>query len=516
MKLNRSQNAIRNASYGIINKVIGIIFPFVVRTVFIYTLGAEYLGLNSLFTSILTVLNLTELGFSSAVVFCMYEPIANDDTDAINALLMFYKKVYLYIGLIILGIGAILIPFLPQLINGSYPPNINLVAVYIVYLVNTVISYFLFAYLQALISAFQREDVLSKVNIVLQSIMYIIQIVILLSIHNYYIYIFTMPVFTVINNIRTAVLAKRMFPQYKPYGKLDKKYKDQIKEKIRGLVINKLCIVSRNAFDSIFISMFLGLTDTAIYNNYYYILNAVVMVTSVLVTSVVAGAGNSVALETSEKNYYDMQQMNFIYMWIAGWLTVCMLCLYQPFMRLWVGEKLMYPTSCVVLLCFYFYILKMSDVRYIYELAKGLWWENRYRSIAEAIANLLLNFFLGKFFGVYGIIIATIISIFFINYLYGTRIIFKYYFTENSIMDYFISQFKYGVCAIIVCCITYFASRLIPETMLGFVFKFLICMTIPNIIFWIIYRKTTAYKNALRWFILKLPKSLRVKMNERL
>ena len=324
-----------------------------------------------------------------------------------------------------------------------------------------------------------------------------------------------MPVFTVINNIRTSIIAKRMFPQYKPYGKLEKKYKDQIKEKISGLVINKLCIVSRNAFDSIFISMFLGLTDTTIYNNYYYILNAVVMLTSVIVTSVVAGVGNSIALETSDKNYNDMQQMNFIYMWIAGWLTACMLCLYQPFMRLWVGDKLMYPISCVILLCVYFYSLKMSDVRYIYELAKGLWWENRYRSIAEAITNLALNFCLGKLFGIYGIIIATIVSIFCINYLYGTKIIFKYYFTTNSITDYFLSQLKYGLCTAVVCGLTFLVSNYISETLLGFALKVLICLVLPNVMYWIIYRKTDAYKRAMMWLAPKVSKSFGTKVTKK-
>ena len=136
MKLERSKNAIRNVFYGIISKAVSIVFPFAVRTVFIYTLGSDYLGLNSLFTSILTVLNLTELGFSSAIVFCMYQPIAEDDTQSINALLLFYKKVYKYVGIIILTIGCLIIPFLPKLIKGSYPSDINLVIVYIIYLLN--------------------------------------------------------------------------------------------------------------------------------------------------------------------------------------------------------------------------------------------------------------------------------------------------------------------------------------------------------------------------------------------
>lgn len=509
MRLDRTQNAIRNTAYGLINKVLLIIFPFIVRTVFIRTLGAEYLGLNSLFSSILTVLSLTELGFSSAVVFCMYKPIAEDDTQTIDALLYFYKKVYRYIGIIISVLGGILIPFLSYLIRGTYPTDINLVIVYVIYLLNTVLSYFLFAYLSALISAFQREDLISKVNIIIQSLMYIIQIIILLTVKNYYLYILTMPFFTIVNNIRTAVIAKKAFPQYKPQGTLNDEYKKTIKEKVSGLVINKICIISRNAFDSIFISMFLGLTETAMYNNYYYIMNAVIMITSVFVTSVVSGVGNSVEMDNVQKNYNDMERINFIYMWVAGWMTVCLLCLYQPFMYLWVGKDLMYPIGCVVLLCFYFYILKMSDVRYIYELAIGLWWENRFRSIAEALANLILNFMLGKYFGVYGIIIATIISILFINYFYGTKILFKYYFKEQSIIKYFNSQYVYGVITLGICVVTYWICNFIPFTYWGLCIRLCICLSVPNTLYFLIYKKTGKYRIMTEWLQPKLKRIIK-------
>lgn len=301
MKLERTKNSVRNAFYGMVYRLVSILMPFVVRTVFIRMLGIEFLGLNSLFTSILTVLNLTELGFSSAIVFCMYKPIAEDNTDEINALLAFYKKVYRCIGLIIFLIGIVLVPILPHLINGSYPNNVNIVSIYLIYLINTVLSYFMFAYLGSLITAFQRDDIISKINIVITTLMYLAQIVILVTLKNYYAYILIMPLFTVINNIRIAMIANKMFPQYKPVGKISNESKREIKEKISGLVIFKICYVSRNAFDSIFISMFLGLADTAIYNNYYYIMNAVVGITSVLTSSVLAGAGNSVASDSVEK-----------------------------------------------------------------------------------------------------------------------------------------------------------------------------------------------------------------------
>ena len=505
MRISRTKNSIRNAAFGLINKILSILLPFLVRTVFIHTLGVEFLGLNSLFSSILTVLNLTELGFSSAVVFCMYKPIAEDDTDTINALLLFYKKVYRYIGIIITCIGCLLIPFLGLFIKGTYPSTINLIVVYLIFLFNTTVSYFLYAYLSALIAGFQREDVISKVNIVVMTTMYLLQIFVLIVVKNYYVYILVLPIFTIINNIRTAIIAKKMFPQYRAFGELSKEIKDEIKEKVKGLLIFKLCYVSRNAFDSIFISMFLGLVDTAIYNNYYYIMNAVIGITSVLTSSVLAGAGNSVAQDSETKNYQDMNRMNFIYMWISGWFVSCMLCLYQPFMFVWVGEKLMYPISVVVLLCIYFYILKMGDVRYIYEQANGMWWEYRYRSIFEAIGNITLNWCLGKLFGIYGIIAATIITLLFINYFYGAKIIFKSYFVNENIADYFRQGLLYTASAVCAASITYFVTRTISFSFVGIVIRLLVCIFLPNIVIFLFLCRTREYKDTIPWIKKRIP-----------
>ena len=510
MRLNRSKNAMRNVGFGIANKIINIVFPFAIRTVFIHTLGTEYLGLNSLFSSILTVLNLTELGFSSAIVFCMYKPIAEDDEGTIDALLLLYKKIYRIVGFIILIVGLLLMPFLPFLIKGDYPGEINIRIVYIVFLINTVLSYFLFAYLGALISAFQREDILSRVNIFIRLVMYISQIIILLTIKNYYFYILVLPIFTIINNIRTALIAKKVFPQYHPAGVISQEIKDEIKIKVKGLMIEKISIVTRNAFDSIFISMFLGLTATAIYNNYYYVMNAVILITNVFCASTVAGAGNSVVLDSAEKNYSDMIRLNFIYMWLCGWLTICLLCLYQPFMFIWVGTKLMYPFECVILICIYFYILKMSDIRYIYELAKGLWWECRYRAISEAATNLVLNYFLGKIFGIYGIMIATIISIFFINFLYGTTIIFKCYFKKESIRGYFLNHLVNAVITVAVGCMTYFVCSVMPSGVAGFFIRVTICLVLPNILFWLCYHRTDRFKEAVPWLLGKIGRGIQL------
>ena len=204
MEISRTKNTKRNIFWGVINKLITLVLPFLTRTVMIRTLGAEYLGLNSLFSSILQVLNLTELGFSSAIVYSMYRPIAENDKDSICALLNAFRKIYKIIGVAILAAGLSLLPFLPHLIHGSAPKDINIYYVYLVYLSNTAISYLLYAYKTALPNAFQRVDVISNITSITLGGMYILQIVILIGIKQYYPYIIILPICTVVNNIITS------------------------------------------------------------------------------------------------------------------------------------------------------------------------------------------------------------------------------------------------------------------------------------------------------------------------
>ena len=502
MKLERTKNAKRNIVFGTLSTVITMLLPFVVRTVIINKLGADYLGLNSLFTSILQVLNLSELGFSSAIVYSMYKPIAEQDDDTVCALLLLYNKIYKVVGTVIFVVGLCLIPFLEHLISGDYPADINIYIIYVIYLVNTSLSYFMFAYKSSLLNAYQRTDVVSNIKTITTVGQYVIQIIIILTLANYYVYIIVMPLFTLVNNIINAIWVKKLFPQYSCRGKVKPEIIKNIKTNVAGLMVNKLCSTSRNSFDSIFVSAFLGLTMTAIYNNYYYIFSAVVQVMAVLVSSMLAGAGNSVVTETKEKNYNDMNKFNFLYMWIAGWCTCCFLCLYQPFMKIWVGEELMLPFSSVVLFCAYFYVIKMGDVRGLYIDAAGLWWKQKWRAIAESAANLILNFTLVQFFGINGIIAATLISLFIINFCLGTQFVFKFYFQNGKMWQYFLYHGRYALVTIVACCTSYAVCSLIQiEGILEFILKLLICCVVPNIIYLLCYFKTKQYNISMSWIL---------------
>lgn len=503
MKLERTKNAKRNIFFGIINKLVTLLFPFIIRTVMIKELGAEYLGLNSLFSSILHVLSITELGFSSAVVYSMYKPIADDDTETLCAILNFYKKMYLVIGLIIAILGICVLPFLPKLINGTIPKNANIYLYFIIYLLATVVSYVMFAYKNSLLSAYQRVDITSNIATIVYFVIYSFQIVTLILLKNYLLYLILLIVSSIFINVCTEIATRKLFPNIFCKGVLNKEIKDEIKIKVKGLLINKLCQTSRNSFDSIFISAFLGLTQTAIYNNYYYIMNGVIVLLGVICPALLAGVGNSIVTETQDKNYADMKTLNFIYMWLSGWCTVCLFCFYQPFTEICFGKDMMFPFSIVILFCIYFYILQMGNIRGLYSDAKGLWWENRYRAIIESVANIILNFVLGKIFGIYGIIVATLLSLFIVNFLWGSTIVYKYYFTSYKVSEYFLTHLFYLGVSCVTIGITYLCVRLLTlklSVVLSLIISIPVVIILPNFIYFVCYFRYKEFANAKRLF----------------
>jgi len=518
IRLNRTQNALRNIFFGTINRTVTLVFPFVLRTILIKVLGMEYAGLDSLFVSVLEVLNLSELGLSTAIVYCMYKPIAHGDEEAICALLNLFRKMYLAIGFFVLGIGIVLMPFLKHFIRGSYPADINLYLLYAIYLMNSCASYFFMGYRSAILSAHQRLDVTQNISTLVKGAMYITQIVILLVCRNYYIYIILLPVFTILINLLTAFEAKKIFPKYTCHGEVTKKVKRDLREKVSGLMITKLCAVTRNSFDSIFVSAFIGLTMSAIYSNYYFIMKSVISILGIIVRAVLAGVGNSIQTESVEQNYNDLKRFNFMYLWISGVCTTCLFCLYQPFMYLWMGAENLLPLSSVALFCMYFFLLTMGDMQSVYYNAAGLWWNYRKCTIAEAILNLILNFVLGKIWGLNGIIAGTLISLFLVNFLYAERLVFKFYFKNGKTLEFYYQQIKYALVTVIVCFVTYLICKYITNIegkeygIKILVTRTIVCMIIPNCIYFFVYRKTKEFYSAYIWIVGKLEK---YKMKER-
>lgn len=498
MKFNRTKNATRNIFFGIILKLYHILVPFLMRTAMIYLLGVEYLGLDSLFTSILSVLNLAELGVGSAMVYSMYRPIIRDDGKTICALMNLYKRYYRMIGLVVLASGLILCPFVPKLIAGSTPAGINIYILYLLNLGSTVLSYWLFAYKNCLLQAHQRSDIVSKIMLIVQTGRYVLQFVLLFLTHNYYLYLIVTLLSQAVINVVTSIVADKMYPQYRAIGVLDKAAKKDINHRITDLFTAKIGAVIVDSVDTIVISAFLGLTVLAVYQNYFYILTAITGLINVIMTSCLAGIGNSIATESKEKNYRDLRTFTLIIVWIAGICTALLLTMFQPFIKLWVGEKYMFEFSAVVCFCVYFFVKQINTLLNLYKDAAGMWHEDRFRPLVTAAANLIMNLIMVQFWGIYGILLSTVLSMLFVGMPWILRNLFTVLFDRAELRNYLKMLLLYVLITGAACAASALLGQLLPgDGILLLVLRMVVTLAVSNLIFFAALHRTADFKKGM-------------------
>ena len=411
MEFNRKLNSVRNIIFGSALKLYQILMPFLMRTVMLYVMGIQYLGLNSLFASIIQVLNLAELGVGSAMIFSMYKPVAEGNDEEICGLMLLYKKYYRIIGTAVLVLCLCLMPFIGNLVKtDTVPPDINIYILYALNLMATVSSYWLFAYKNAVIQAHQREDIISKVTLLVTTCLYIVQILLLIAFHNYYFYVIAIIMSNIAINICTAIFAEKMYPQYKARGSLPKSKVKEINKRVRDLFTARIGSVIVESADTIVISAFLGLTVLAQYQNYYFIITALIGLITVILSSSRAGIGNSLVTETKEKNFFDFKRLTLIIFWICTTVSAILLAVFQPFIKLWAGEENLLSYSIVVCIVIYFFISQMNGLFNLYKDAAGIWNKDKYRTLITALSNLCLNLLTVRWLGLYGVILSTVVS----------------------------------------------------------------------------------------------------------
>lgn len=498
MKFDRTKNASRNIIFGLIQKLYQILVPFIMRTAMIYLLGVEYLGLDSLFTSILSVLNLAELGVGTAMVYNMYKPIVDDDKSTICALMRLYMIYYRIIGGVILVGGLILCPFVPKLISGSIPDDLNIYILFLLNLGATVLSYWLFAYKNCLLQAYQRSDVVSKITMFITTVKYLLQFILLFIFSNYYYYLIVTLAMQAIQNIITAIIASSMFPDLRAEGKLSKAKIKEVNTRIRDLFTAKLGSVVVNSVDTLVISAFLGLTILAVYQNYYYVVTAVIGIINILIYSCTATVGNSIIVETKSKNFEDLKTFTFLIVGIGSLCANCMLCVFQPFMELWVGKELMFEFPVVICFTIYFFVFVINTLLIMYKDAAGIWHEDRFRPLVTATSNLIMNLLMVQFLGIYGILLSTVLSMIFVGMPWLIHNLFSILFDKKELKGYVFKLLNYSISAFFICVISYWIGVYIPfQGILLIISRVIICCIITFIWFILCYHRSSEFTKSI-------------------
>lgn len=402
--------ATQNAAWGILQNIVVQILRFISRTVFIYTIGITYLGINGLFSNILGFLSFAELGIGSAINFSLYEPLATNNIEKIKTIMRVYKKAYHMIALIIGASGLALIPFLPHIIKDADGIK-NIEVYYLIALFNTVSSYFI-SYKTSLIAADQKGYMITRITIVFQIIITFVQIVVLLVWRSYIGYLLVntvIPIFEklidnfYINKKYPYLLEKKIFP-------LDKEEKGTIIRNVKGLVFHQVGTVCVTQTDSIIISAFISVVLVGIVSNYSLIISTITGLVSVVFTGMQAGFGNVVATESVDKSEDIFLKCSFLAFMLYGFCFVELLFLLTPAIRIWIGNEQTISPFVVLLLCFSMFITGLRKPFDVMKSAAGVFYQDRWVPIVESAVNLIVSIIGVMLWGLPGVYIGTICS----------------------------------------------------------------------------------------------------------
>ncbi len=433
MKLTVAKNTMRNTMWGAIYRMIALIGPFVIKTIIIKEIGMAYSGLNTLFNSILTVLNLANLGFSSSLVYTMYDAVAREDNEAICAMINFFRKVYRLIGYVILGMGLLVMPFLPRLVGNECPPDANLYVMWGLYLSATVLDYTLYGYVNAIFSAYQREDTRLKIMTVRYIIQYALEIVLLVVFKNYYLYLLTLPLMVIPNSIANYRAAKKQYPQIRCAGTPSKELRRSVYHRVKTLFGHSVGNTLLVNVDSIIISAFLGLSVQALYSNYFYILTAVNGLIEIITNGCRAGIGNKLIVESEDDNHKLFLGMTYGWVALVGFCSVCMLCLFQPFVGgIWIGSEGLMDQTFVIFMALFFYTWMFRIMQLTYRDAAGLWtkdWLKPYVSMVIKLVFSVSLVILTK--NIIGVLIPTIFVLAFVYSPWEANVLYKHLFHRD-------------------------------------------------------------------------------------
>lgn len=494
----RTRNASRNLAMSIIAYVVKIVLSFAVRTLFIRYLGSAYLGVNGLFTNILQILSLAELGIGSALVFSMYKPVADKDEEKVKQLLGLYKKIYFIIACVVLVLGLAILPFLKYFIKDvtEVPLDVNLHVVYLIFLAGSVVSYFS-AFEVSLFYVCQRNDITSAIEIIGTILVSTLHIVLLVLTKNFYIYILLNLINTLIQNFLILLFGAKLFPEYwgKPQTKLSKEETRKITSNIGPLMMHKIGAVAAIGIDSIILSKMVGIITVGAYSNYVLIITYVTMIPTFVVTAIKSGIGNSIVKNSVEENKSLFNNLLFMLFWIVGFCSICLFCLFNPFMTIWVkDDSLIFSLAIVAALTIQFFVTNCRILVNSYKECLGYFKQDMFKPLIEAGLNVGLSILLTHFFGVIGVVLGTILSSIFACIWIEPLILYRNYF-KQSVWDYWRRFAIYLLGIICAGALTYFVCLPIPVNgILYLVARFAICAIVPNIVFVLLSFKTKEFK----------------------
>ena len=501
--MGRVQSAAKNIAFGYIGNLTTQLLGFVLRTVFINYLGDTLNGINDLYTGILSVLSLAELGVGTALNYSLYGPMARKDYEKIKSYMQLYKKAYRVIGLVIAVIGLAISPFLPYLVKQPQGVSVrDLTLYYFIFLFNTVSTYFV-AYKYSLAYAEQKNYIQTNTITITKMITVTLQIAVIVTTRNFYLYLLTAAAVELIQKIFISWYLNRLYPYLKDKNvkKLSKEETGEVVTKTKALVFHKVGDVARLQTDSMIISAFINVTLVGFVGNYNMILNSVANFVNIIFNSVLSSFGNLIATESKEKQYSVFKVYRFFACWIYGFSAVGFFLLLTPFIVIWQGPEKVLAAGAVACILIDYYFKGDRIVLSNFKTAAGVFEQDKYLALIQGVVNLILSIVLVQKIGLVGIYIGTIVSGLIAN-ITKPLIIYKVCF-EKSVKTYFLDSVKYlAVLFGILVLLTGIKQFIMPQvTVLSFIVMFIVICVIFNGIFLLLFGRTQEF--GYLWGIIK-------------
>lgn len=490
----RIGNSMRNFVYGSFSQISALLLGFAVRSIFVIYLNIDYLGVNGLFTSILTALSLAEMGFGTVMNYSLYKPIAHNNKEKIAAYMQLYAKVYRSIGIIVAIIGVSIMPFLSYLIKDGGECIDNLKLLYVLFLSESVFSYFL-AYKRSILNADQKAYICSWWHFIALILKSILQIISLIIFSNFIIYILIQIALTVFENIMISNKVNEMYPYLKEEKRSVSKFAIiKIKKNVGALIISNFSRVALRSSSGIIISAFVGLSVVGIYSNYLLIISGITMLTSQIFAAITGSLGNFFAKEDKSLHVIMFQRLDFFNFLLYGMASVFFLIYANPFISLWLGNEYILPFNIVFVISLNFLIEGFLYTFWLFRSTMGLFIQGKYRPLYAAILNIGFSFLLGKQFGLIGVLLGTTISRLCVNAWYDPYIIYKYGL-QSSVLNYYL---LYILRVLLLFVMGYLQLLLIniypPQSWFELIFSVFIAVIMSVLVITILFHKTDGYR----------------------
>ncbi|WP_026491572.1 lipopolysaccharide biosynthesis protein [Butyrivibrio sp. XPD2002] len=497
--MGRTKLAAKNITFGYVGQLATALMSFILRTIFIARLSRNLLGVNDLYSNILSLLSMAELGIGTALNFSLYAPVARKDTEKVKSYMQMYRKAYHTIAIVVAVIGLALTPFLKYFVKKPGEITVrDMTLYYLIFLFNTVSTYFV-SYKYSLVNAEQKNYIQTNINTITKIITVFFQIIILLVIPNLYLYLLADAAVQLIQKLFVNNYLNRLYPYLtdKDVTPLSTEEHSEIWRKTRALVLHKVGDVARLQTDTLIISSFIEVGMAAVVGNYTMVTGTIANFVNIIFNSVISGFGNLIATESKEKQFKTFKVYRFFASWVYGFSACGFFILLQPLIYLWIVQKYgpdwMLGNLAVYLFLTDYYFKGDRIVLSNYKTAAGVFEQDKYLALIQGIVNLVLSIVLVQKIGLAGIYVGTVVSGLIAN-ITKPIIIYKVCFDKSSI-SYFADSAKYIITEAATILALYMLGTVVMKniTFLTFAMMFVIVTVVFNAVFWIIYHKTEEY-----------------------